>query len=146
VIQGSTLPWLVNRLRLRSPDPGEERLRLEMLQAEWAAVLAQRDARVAPDDAIRRVIRTLDIEEAMLDRPIQAVADSGEVLVTLERLKQTLEHFRQTGHPVMRSVEPGEAWRWCYLDEILGYASIWRLPYSKGSAVSRLVTGSRVLV
>ncbi|SOD70460.1 sodium/proton antiporter (CPA1 family) [Jatrophihabitans sp. GAS493] len=29
-------------------------------------------------------------------------------------------HFRQTGHPVMRSVEPGEAWRWCYLDEQLG--------------------------
>ncbi|MDT5130497.1 MAG: hypothetical protein QOH54_6141, partial [Mycobacterium sp.] len=20
------------------------------------------------------------------------------------------------GHPVMRSVEPGETWRWCYVD------------------------------
>ncbi|MFH5209914.1 Na+/H+ antiporter [Antrihabitans spumae] len=29
-------------------------------------------------------------------------------------------HFRTTGHPVMRSVEPGEAWRWCYIDNILG--------------------------
>ncbi|WP_153347738.1 Na+/H+ antiporter [Nocardia aurantia] len=29
-------------------------------------------------------------------------------------------HFHTTGHPVMRSVEPGESWRWCYLDEILG--------------------------
>ncbi|WP_174553632.1 Na+/H+ antiporter [Nocardia arizonensis] len=29
-------------------------------------------------------------------------------------------HFRATGHPVMRSVEPGEAWRWCYVDELLG--------------------------
>ncbi|WP_116996086.1 cation:proton antiporter [Desertimonas flava] len=29
-------------------------------------------------------------------------------------------HFRGTGHPVMRSVEPGEAWRWCYLDNTLG--------------------------
>lgn len=29
-------------------------------------------------------------------------------------------HFKETGHPVMRSVEPGEAWRWCYLDEVLG--------------------------
>ncbi len=27
-------------------------------------------------------------------------------------------HFEQTGHPVMRSAEPGEAWRWCYLDEV----------------------------
>lgn len=30
------------------------------------------------------------------------------------------EHFRQTGHPVMRSVEPGESWRWCYIDIQIG--------------------------
>lgn len=24
-------------------------------------------------------------------------------------------HFRATGHPVMRSIEPGETWRWCYV-------------------------------
>ncbi|WP_319455660.1 MULTISPECIES: UBP-type zinc finger domain-containing protein [unclassified Mycobacterium] len=29
-------------------------------------------------------------------------------------------HFHQTGHPVMRSVEPGESWRWCYVDIRLG--------------------------
>ncbi|HEV7168241.1 MAG TPA: cation:proton antiporter [Micrococcaceae bacterium] len=29
-------------------------------------------------------------------------------------------HFRRTGHPVMRSAEPGEAWRWCYPDQVLG--------------------------
>lgn len=29
-------------------------------------------------------------------------------------------HFREVGHPVMRSFEPGEAWRWCYVDEVLG--------------------------
>ncbi|GAA5050987.1 Na+/H+ antiporter [Nocardia callitridis] len=29
-------------------------------------------------------------------------------------------HFRASGHPVMRSVEPGEAWRWCFVDEELG--------------------------
>lgn len=29
-------------------------------------------------------------------------------------------HFEQTGHPVMRSLEPGEAWRWCFVDELLG--------------------------
>ena len=28
-------------------------------------------------------------------------------------------HFRETGHPVMRSLEPGEAWRWCFIDETL---------------------------
>ncbi len=30
------------------------------------------------------------------------------------------EHFTTVGHPVMRSVEPGETWRWCYLDELIG--------------------------
>ena len=28
-------------------------------------------------------------------------------------------HFEQTGHPTMRSIEPGESWRWCYLDGLL---------------------------
>ncbi len=26
-------------------------------------------------------------------------------------------HFRTTGHPIVQSLTPGEAWRWCYLDE-----------------------------
>ena len=34
--------------------------------------------------------------------------------------KHAAAHFRETGHPVMRSIEPGEAWRWCYVDELLG--------------------------
>lgn len=25
-------------------------------------------------------------------------------------------HFNQTTHPIVQSFEPGEAWRWCYLD------------------------------
>lgn len=29
-------------------------------------------------------------------------------------------HHHATGHPVMRSFEPGESWRWCYVDEIVG--------------------------
>ncbi|WP_446222407.1 Na+/H+ antiporter [Nocardia sp. IBHARD005] len=29
-------------------------------------------------------------------------------------------HFRTSAHPVMRSVEPGEVWRWCYVDQVLG--------------------------
>ena len=29
-------------------------------------------------------------------------------------------HFHQTKHPVMRSAEPGESWRWCFLHEITG--------------------------
>jgi monovalent cation/hydrogen antiporter len=29
-------------------------------------------------------------------------------------------HFAEIGHPVMRSFEPGEAWRWCFVDEEIG--------------------------
>jgi monovalent cation/hydrogen antiporter len=29
-------------------------------------------------------------------------------------------HFRNSSHPVVRSFEPGESWRWCYLDELIG--------------------------
>ena len=34
--------------------------------------------------------------------------------------KHATGHYHQTSHPVMRSIEPGEAWRWCYVDELLG--------------------------
>jgi uncharacterized UBP type Zn finger protein len=27
-------------------------------------------------------------------------------------------HARADGHPVVRSVEPGEDWSWCYLDQV----------------------------
>ena len=29
-------------------------------------------------------------------------------------------HFRESGHPVMESAEPGESWRWCYLHHLTG--------------------------
>src|SRR5947209_3484657 len=28
-------------------------------------------------------------------------------------------HFKDTGHPVMRSFEPGESWMWCFVDDIM---------------------------
>ena len=27
-------------------------------------------------------------------------------------------HFNATGHPVIRSQEPGEHWSWCFVDEV----------------------------
>ena len=29
-------------------------------------------------------------------------------------------HHGGTGHPVMRSAEPGESWRWCFVDQLVG--------------------------
>jgi len=33
--------------------------------------------------------------------------------------KHATKHFRTKGHPVMRSIEPGETWGWCYVDEVM---------------------------
>ncbi len=31
--------------------------------------------------------------------------------------KHASAHFRITNHPVIRSLEPGETWRYCYIDD-----------------------------
>jgi uncharacterized UBP type Zn finger protein len=27
-------------------------------------------------------------------------------------------HYRSAGHPIIRSLEPGEIWSWCFIDEV----------------------------
>lgn len=27
------------------------------------------------------------------------------------------KHFQETGHPIMKSIEPGAGWSWCYIDK-----------------------------
>ena len=34
------------------------------------------------------------------------------------RGRHATAHFHDTGHPVMKSIEPGEKWGWCYIDEV----------------------------
>ena len=31
--------------------------------------------------------------------------------------KHATKHFHATHHPVMRSIEPGETWGWCFVDQ-----------------------------
>jgi uncharacterized UBP type Zn finger protein len=33
--------------------------------------------------------------------------------------KHATKHYHSTHHPVIRSFEPGESWRWCYVDEVM---------------------------
>lgn len=33
--------------------------------------------------------------------------------------RHATRHFKQTQHPVIQSAEPNEAWRWCYVDQVL---------------------------
>ncbi|MFG2073314.1 monovalent cation:H+ antiporter, CPA1 family [Nonomuraea maritima] len=30
--------------------------------------------------------------------------------------KHATQHFHSSGHPVIQSYEPGEEWRWCFVD------------------------------
>lgn len=32
--------------------------------------------------------------------------------------KHATAHFHAEGHPIIRSIEPGEEWSWCYVDEV----------------------------
>ena len=33
--------------------------------------------------------------------------------------KHAIRHFKSTQHPLIRSIEPGEKWVWCYVDEMM---------------------------
>jgi uncharacterized UBP type Zn finger protein len=33
--------------------------------------------------------------------------------------KHATKHFHKTEHPVIKSFEKGEEWKWCYVDELL---------------------------
>jgi len=155
----------------RTPSESYRRLRLQMLQAERAEVLAVRDSGLLDHEVLQVVMGVLDLEESMIDR-----LDEAEDELRAEDLRASLEgacehlrdalqtqipdhpglcqecldeglewvhlrmclhcghvaccdsspgnhatkHFVATKHPVMRSVEPGESWRWCYPDSLLG--------------------------
>jgi CPA1 family monovalent cation:H+ antiporter len=241
LIQGTTLPWLVRRLRVTGPDPAQDalqeallqqqaaqaglerlstakepkdaphvvdslqdwgervanaawerlgstdaeretpaatfhRLRVAMLEAERRVVADVRNDGSVPHDLVERVLERIDQEEAMLDgfstgtgpsateRSAQLTAvhpgacehlrDSPLTIAPASRpdacpdclsigertwvhLRMCLscghvgccdsspnrhsdKHFRGTGHPVMRSIELGESWRWCFADGELG--------------------------
>jgi uncharacterized UBP type Zn finger protein len=33
--------------------------------------------------------------------------------------KHATRHYQATRHPIMQSAQPGESWRWCYVDELI---------------------------
>jgi uncharacterized UBP type Zn finger protein len=33
--------------------------------------------------------------------------------------KHATKHFHRSNHPIIRSLEPGEDWGWCYVDEVM---------------------------
>ena len=33
--------------------------------------------------------------------------------------KHATKHYRATGHPIIKSAEPGEDWMYCYIDDVM---------------------------
>ena len=33
--------------------------------------------------------------------------------------RHATKHFHATKHPIVQSFEPGEDWKWCYVDELM---------------------------
>jgi uncharacterized UBP type Zn finger protein len=33
--------------------------------------------------------------------------------------KHATKHFKATQHPIVTSLEPGEDWSWCYVDQVM---------------------------
>ncbi len=155
-----------------TPSQAYARLRIAMIEAERQELIRLRDEGVVPDDVMRRVIASIDVEETVLElgaswsgedresdlrppmlhggcehldqyetpptpRTPQGCEECLRDGLEWVHLRMCLEcghvgccdssvgkhadvHNAETGHPVMRSFEPGEAWRWCYVDELLG--------------------------
>ncbi|MFZ0161708.1 MAG: cation:proton antiporter, partial [Kineosporiaceae bacterium] len=155
------------------PARAFRRLRVEMLDAERAVVVAVHRSGVVAAEVLEAVLERLDQEEAMLSGfTDEDAVSSGDTLrappevetcvhlreaatvvvpLTPEGCQECLAegrhdwvalrmclgcghvgccdsspsrhadvHHDASGHPVMRSFELGEAWRWCYLDRSLG--------------------------
>jgi len=79
--------------------------------------------------------------EVQVDPPIEVCPSCIEIGATWVHLRQCLAcgrtnccnqsanrhasaHFRATGHPMIRSAQPDEDWRWCYLDDRLYVAGL----------------------
>jgi CPA1 family monovalent cation:H+ antiporter len=158
---------------LETPTAAYARLRTPMLAAERAKVLELRDTGRIPDEVVRSVLESLDIEESMIEASVDELPEAREEDLLLVMPPQGgCEHLRNApamvtplnpggcddclaeglrwvhlrlcltcarvaccdsspgnhmtkhqmtqSHPVMRSFEPGEAWRWCAVDSILG--------------------------
>lgn len=156
-----------------TPSAAYSRLRQGMLLAERARVLELRGSGSLPEEVLRNVLESFDVEESVLEilveddpdpkeeelmapsSPLNGCEHLAAAPITLAprtpggcedclregtrwvhlRLCLTCGkvaccdssprrhasiHYRVEGHPVVRSLEPGEGWRWCYSDSVLG--------------------------
>ena len=103
---------------------------------EAAAGLYVACACVRGDPRALRAFEEHYVPDLQVDPPVLACASCVEIGGTWVHLRQCLTcgrtgccdlspnrhataHFRETGHPMIRTVQPGEDWLWCYPDDRL---------------------------
>lgn len=109
-------------------DVGNERL-AELENAETVSGVA---GTIAPCEHLEAAPR--DVDSAVEGECEDCVRDGFTAWVHLRKCltcghvaccdssprRHASAHFAEAGHPVMRSAEPGEDWRWCFVDNRLG--------------------------
>ena len=124
-----TVPSEVVSEVLAMLDVEESMLDVAAAEREDLRVASTRRAGDLCDDLrAYRVVKTPD------DPVCQQCLDDGYQWVSLREclecgllaccdsspMRHATAHFRETQHPVVQSAEPGEDWRWCYLDHVTG--------------------------
>jgi ubiquitin-hydrolase Zn-finger-containing protein len=107
------------RVEVRYRDGGKTRRFEDDPREEWVAVPFPHPGveREHAQEALGfRVV-------AHQDRTLEASWRFGEATLRIgsdtSKNKHATQHFHSTGHPIVRSFQPGEDWRWCYVDEVL---------------------------
>ena len=99
-------------------DPKEEELMAPLSRQDGCDHLAAAPVSVAPrnpggcEDCLLEGTRWVHLRLCLTCGKV-ACCDSSP-------RRHAAMHYRVDGHPVVRSLEPGEGWRWCYADSVLG--------------------------
>ena len=115
-IEESTLT--IATVRADRLTPTEQQVATPNTPAGLCDHLADAPAEIAPrglpvcEDCIREGTKTVHLRICLSCGNV-GCCDSSVA-------RHARRHFQTTLHPVMRSFEPGEAWRWCFLDERIG--------------------------
>ena len=70
----------------------------------------KRDSEIGCSDCLAIGSQWLHLRECMVCGHVACCDSSPNQHAT--------KHFRASAHPLMRAIEPGESWWWCYVDEI----------------------------
>lgn len=78
---------------------------------DQVAVLEPEGAIEGCEDCLRTGTRWVHLRMCQICGGVRCCDNSPE--------RHATAHFHASGHPIIRSVEPGERWSWCYVDELM---------------------------